>query len=148
MMNSADLREYIGFGSATTAEEVAEAVKSMSKARLAEVIGDLTPLDGQRRSVLSDSRDVTTYAAVLQNENARATLRRHLDLNLAKQVVDRANFGSKIRRLTQSLELLVRDIDEAELDERTHQAAVNLRNQARTLVAGIAARLNPDDDDD
>lgn len=147
MMNSRDLREYIGFGDATTAQDVSASVEQMDRDRLAEVLGDLTPADGQRRSVLSDSRDVTAYAAVLQNERARQTLRSYLDLSLAKQVVERANTGQKIRNLVRSVELLLRDLDDAELTEEDVDASRALYAQARTLNAGIKARVDAGDDD-
>lgn len=147
MMNSRDLREYIGFGEASTVEEVTNSVQQMDPRKLNEVIGDLTPAEGQRTSVLSDSRDVTVYAAILLNERARETLRAHRDLNLARQVVERANFGQKIRNLTRSVELLLRDIDNAEVSQDVADAARTLFAQARTLSAGIDARLKSDDDD-
>lgn len=147
MMNSSDMRDYIGFASATTAPEVHQSVENLDIEKLREVIGDLTPQDGRRTSVLSDSRDVTAYAAILQNERARETLRLHDDLTLAKQVIERANFGQKIRNLIRSVDLLVRDIDNAEISEDVHDAARTLQAQARTLSAGIQARLDADDDD-
>ena len=147
MMNSKDLRAYIGFGEATTAEEVLAAVEHMDAAKLAEVLGDLTPSDGQRSAVLADSRDVTTYAMVVNNERARETLRTYLDLGLAKQVIDRANLAQKIRNVTRTIEVLIRDIEEAEPDEELLSASRALLAQARTLNGGIRTRVEPDDDD-
>lgn len=142
MMNSADLRGYIGFGDARSAEQVDAALEGLKPRELADVIADLTPPSGQGRAVLSDSRDVTRYAAVLQNPRARETLRRFQDLNLATQVVDRASVGSKIRNLAQSVELLVRDINDADLDVSVLDASSALLSNARTLHAAVKDRLD------
>lgn len=147
MMNSSDLRAYINFGEAVSAEDVHRQVQLMDKDNLAEVLGDLQPAAGQRSAVLNDSRDVTAYAAVLQNPRAHETLRVYRDLSLAKQIIERASMEQKIRKLAKSVELMMRDIDDADISEDVVDASRTLLSQARTLHAGIKARADSDDDD-
>lgn len=147
MMNSADLRAYIGFADAQTPDEVATSVRSLNPENLAEVLGDLQPAEGQPRAVLNDSRDVTAYAAVLQNPRAHETLRTYLDLSLARQIVERASMAQKIRNTVRSVELMIRDVDDADLSDDVVDASRSLVNQARTLHAAIKARSDTDDDD-
>lgn len=145
MMNSADIRKYIGFTDARTVGEVDSAAANLNGEALAEVISDLTPLPGQRKSVLADSRDVTAYAAVLRNPRARETLRVYADLSLARQVVERASLAGKVRSLARSTDLLVQEIGLGEITHDVLDATAALASAARTLHVAARDRLTEDD---
>lgn len=109
-MNSPDLRSYIGFGNARTYEEIEAALGDLQEGRLREVLRDMTPADGSKRAVLGDSRHVTIYAQVLQNERAHEILRRYDDLGLARQVVEQASVPLRIRQVVRSIDILMQEI--------------------------------------
>src|SRR5437763_3456992 len=97
-MNSQEIRNYVGFGSARTFEEVEERLKQLDCGHLGEVIADLSPRPGKEKPVLSDSRDVTQYGLVLQNEQAHSVLRRYNDLEIARQVIISEGFPSQLEK--------------------------------------------------
>ena len=112
-MNSGDIRQYIGLGQATTYQEIEEALSRVDQNRLAEVLGDLR-IESDRRAVLGDSRDVTTYGRVLMNERAHATLRQSENLSLAKQIVEESELNIRVRKITQSVQIFVDALHRAE----------------------------------
>lgn len=144
-MNSRDLRNYIGFGSARTFEEVEGGLQGLREANLREVLRDMTPLAGSNRAVLGDSREVTIYAQVLTNERARKVLREHDDLGLARQVVDQASLPQRIRRLVQSIEVLNREVERQGAPSDARGPARELVNLSRSLLALV--ELDDIDDD-
>ena len=141
-MNSADIRAYIGLCGARTHQEIEEALKDIQGDRLAEVLGDLKSAGGRALAVLGDSRDVTAYGRVLENERARATLRKTGDLSLAKQVVEELGLEERAWRLTDSVKHFVDTLHRVEpeeipgdLREATKDLA-NVSRSARDIVRG------------
>jgi hypothetical protein len=146
LMNSSDIRQYIGFGDASSLDGINATVTNLRTDELREVVSDLTPPPGQRKAILSDSRDVTTYAAVLRHPRARTTLRTYEDLSLAQQVIERSSFADKVRALARSVQLLLQDLDSADIDSDVLDATNGLAGAARSLNAAVRDRLVDADD--
>ena len=113
-MNSADIRTYIGFGSATTYDEIEEALGRVKEKKLKEVLNDLRGDGTTRRAVLGDSRDVTVYGRALMDSRAHETLRQTNDLALAKQIVEEAGLDVRAQQLAQSIKIFVETLQRAE----------------------------------
>lgn len=139
---SKEVREYIGFGSPRTFEQVQSALERIDPERFSEVLQDLEPQNGTKQAVLSDSRDVTDYGRVLANSAARSVLRSKQDLGFARQIIDRLSIPQRLQRLAESGRVLLGEISAADLDEQTltqivrnsqelQQVAVDLRSLAR-----------------
>ena len=133
-MNSADIRRHIGLDQARTYEEIENAVNYIDGQRLAEVVEDLRSRPG-KRSVLGDSRNITTYGRVLASEHARKTLRQTNDLSLARKVVEDLDTATRAWRLVDEVKLLMDAIPGAEITdslllatEQLHQAARSVRD--------------------
>jgi hypothetical protein len=144
-MNSPDVRAHIGFGDPRTVEEIDSAVESMDLAGLAQVIGDLTPTREGGKPVLSDSRDVTIYGAVLANPRSFETLVQYRDLALAQQIVKRGEIADRLRTITKSIDLYTQDLDNYEMTEEVEIVARGLLGSARTLLAAVKDRLDGTD---
>lgn len=133
-MNSADIRRHIGLDQARTYEEIENAVNYIDGQRFAEVVEDLRNRPG-KRSVLGDSRNITTYGRVLASEHAHKTLRQTNDLSLARRVVEDVDTASRTWRLVDEVKLLMDAIPGAGITddllaatEQLHQAARSVRD--------------------
>lgn len=145
LLNSPEIKNYIGFGDPRTLEEIESALPRLDAERLAEVLGDLAPAPGAKRALLFDSRDATLYATIISNERAREVLRKHGDLALAKQTVDQALLPSRIASITNSVELILEEINRGEIDEEVAEASRSLLNATRSLNATVRVRLDDND---
>ena len=141
-MNSPDLRSYIGFGNASTFDEIEAALRSLREGPLHEVLGDMTPTAGSRRAVLGDSRDVTIYAQVLQNKRAHEILRQYDDLDLARQIVDQASVPQRIRQVVRSIDILMQEISRQGTPQDALEPARELAQLAQSLRELVNAKLN------
>lgn len=140
-MNSQDIKDYVGFGSSRAFSEVLESLSKLDCERLGEVLADLSPRPGKDKPVLSDSRDVTQYGLVLQNEQAHFILRKYNDLEIAKQIVVNQGFPSQVESIRRRLDALRDDIERG-LESTTPelQAAVeDLLRSARLLHGAVTA---------
>lgn len=146
-MNSADLRRYIGLGSPRTYDEIQAALAGLDEDRLREVFADLSAGEGRRRPVLGDSRDVTVYAQVLQHPEARAALRKYDDLELARQVVERAELPARLRRLVDSVEVVLREVQREAAPSDALPVAEELSRLARSLMVTIRDQVHGTDAD-
>jgi hypothetical protein len=140
-MNSQDIKEYVGFGSPRTFMEVLEAVSKLNCERLGEVLADLSPRPGKDKPVLSDSRDVTQYGLVLQNDQAHFVLRKYNDLEIARQVVVTQGFPSQVESLRRRLDALRDDIERSleSTSPELQVAAEDLLRSARLLHGAVTA---------
>jgi hypothetical protein len=133
-MNSPELRQHIGLDpKLTTYPEVRQGLESLDREGLAEIIGDLTPQTGGEKAVLRDSRDVTVYAAVLTNPKAHEALRRFDDLEIARQIVERAALPGRIRSLTRQLDLVREEVQRTEPESDVLEAVEALFAVARAI---------------
>jgi hypothetical protein len=144
MMNSGDLRRYIGFGTPRTYQGVVEALNDTNEARLAEVIDDLSERDG-RKAVVADSRDVTVYAQVLVNTTARQVLRETGDLRVARQVVERAGLSERLETVIRSVRVILDQVQEFGGPPDVLDAVDRLSKMVRSLSAA-AHELIADDE--
>ena len=131
-MNSADIRRHIGLGQERTYKEIENAVSDIDGQRLAEVVGDLKNRPG-RRSVLGDSRNVTTYGRVLASEHAHKTLRQTNDLSLARKIVEELDTTTRAWRLVDEVKLLMDAILDAEITDDLLAATEQLHRVARSV---------------
>lgn len=145
LMNSTDVRSFIGLNDARTVDDIDIAVTALDNEKLAEVIGDLTPSESPGKAVLRDSRDVTIYGSILVDKDARESLRQFGDLELAKQMVERTRLPEMLSRIQRSIELITRDIDRYEINNEAEALATGIYSNARTLRDVIRGRLTEDD---
>jgi len=141
-MNSREIRDYIGLGSPTTYAEIGEALRHLHADRLRDVLADLTPQEGRRRALLADSRDVTDYGRILAEERALAVLRKHEDMEVARQVIDELSLVDRVRRLTDSCRVILDQVQLA--DEIQHDlvhATDALEKVAGSLNSTVLGRL-------
>ena len=96
--------------------------------------------------MLADSRDVTKYARVLVHDQAHEVLRRHNDLRLAEQVIDRAELSLRVRRVGDSIELLIDELQREEpVEDDVVKESQRVSRLARTLREIAAAAAHEDD---
>lgn len=141
-MNAKELRQYLRLGTPRTYAEVSQALTNADQTRLAEVISDLTPSKGRRKAVLEDSRDVTVYAAVLMNEEARAVLRQYNDLDLASQVIAEAGLPARLMNIVERIDVLMNDVYRSTDPESLQAPAEALFARASTLRSAVRARVD------
>jgi hypothetical protein len=133
-MNSPELRSHVGLDpGATGYQEVTAALSALDAAGLREVVADLTPRSAGEKAVLRDSRDVTVYAAVLSDIKAHEVLRRFDDLEVARQVVERAALPGRIRSLTRQLDLVRDEVQRSDATEELLEAVAGLYASARAI---------------
>ncbi|KQQ68469.1 hypothetical protein ASF63_00165 [Microbacterium sp. Leaf320] len=145
LLNSAEVRTFIGLGDAMDYAAIQSRLTQLSRPNLKMVLDDLVPQAGTRLALLQDSRDVTTYGRVLANDAAREALIVYRDLDLAAQVADGSTLPQKLRNITKSLDLLVRNIDSFEIGSSEVEAAASLFNMARSLNVLVKDRLDGED---
>lgn len=143
--NSPDLRSYLaprGPGTIRSLDDVETLVDTLDVERLSRVLHDMVPPPGRRMPVLSDSRDVTTYARALEHDVASKILEDYGDLQLARQVLDREQLPGRVRRLETAIRAILdevqRDIEEP--PSGSVEAAKGLLAAARSLVRQLDDR--------
>ena len=147
-MNSADIRSYIGLSQVRTYWEIEQALATLNRDKLVEVLGDLESNGGRSRAVLGDSRDVTIYGRALADERAHATLRKTGDLSLARQVVEELDLEPRAQRLVKSLELFLDTLHRSETVEMSTsllRATEDLSQLARSARAIVQDRIDKHD---
>jgi len=145
-MNSPDVRHYIGLNGARSYTGVCKDIASVQRDQLQEVIGDLSPRDG-KRPILYDSRDATVYGQVLMHPVAHKILRRHGNLQVARQGVQLAALPERLRELRERVDAAREEAQQAEFTTEIGDAAEDLWRSTRTLRATIQA-LRTDEDED
>lgn len=145
LLNSAEVREFIGLSGNLDYVSVAAKLESLNYANLGVVLRDLVPDEGSRIAVLQDSREVTTYGRVIANDAAREALASYRDLSIAAQIADGSSLPSRLKRIRSSVDLLVRNIDTFEVGPNEVEAAMSLVNAVRSLNALVRDRLDSDD---
>lgn len=139
------IRRYIGFesddGEPTTYAEVRTAIKKVSVKRLVEVLRDFVPRTPGEPVIMDDSRDMSAYGAVLENDRARAVMRKRRSLDEARLLVTDEALSIKIERLARNAENLLIDVHgtlpDADLraaTEQLWQAAKALRSAANREI--------------
>ncbi|HZL19727.1 MAG TPA: hypothetical protein VFG23_18480 [Polyangia bacterium] len=139
-MNSAEIKNYIGFNGARSYPEVRKAFQNLRKKPLVEVLGDLQPRE-ELRAVLQDSRDVTDYGRILANDLAHRTLRRFGDFTVARQVISEAELPVRLKRLATQIEVITSDLGHYEVAQDVVDATDDVYKAARSLRATAQAAL-------
>lgn len=142
LMNSADLRSYIGLDGTSDYHQIGESLKALDAERLDEVLNHLTPPPGRRKAVLNDSRDVTVYAAILANPAARQVLHEYDDLQLARQIVEQASIPQRIEGLAREVRQLTQEIHRVDATVELSAATEDLSGVVGTLRAAVRARVD------
>jgi hypothetical protein len=145
-MTATDVRHYIGLNGGKRYEEVLQDIDAVERDHLKEVIDDLSPQDG-KRPVVYDSRDVTIYGQVLLHPIAHELLRRHGDLQVARQVVELAALPERLRDLRERIDTARDEAQLAEFSSDLSDAADDLWRAGRALRATVQA-LSDDDEDE
>ena len=147
LLNSPDVRSYIGLGDASTVQDVKTATDRLSKTGLGQVVGDLTPSESGTRPVFWDSRDVTVCGKVLASDRARESLVKFGDLSVARQIVERGAVIERLRNFARTIKAITQDIDSYDVDSEVEVAAQGLVSSSHTLHSAIKGRLEDDADD-
>ena len=146
LLVSKDVRKYLGFSDSTTSMRAVDAsLRKLKLSRLKEVIEDIAPPSGA--AILHDSRDVTTYGRVLLHEKARSELRRTLDLDAARQIVDREKLPIRLVKIRRQVEIAADELLElgkVKSDEKQAliegvDAIEKALGKLRTVLRGIGA---------
>jgi hypothetical protein len=144
-MTSHDVRTYVGLNGARTYEEVREETARTNGPALQEVLGDLSPSNGDR-PLLNDSRDVTVYGKVLHHDVAHDVLRRYRDLGVARQIVELAELPERIYDLGERIDVARDEAERTEYSDELGEAAEVLFASARSLRATIRALTDEDNE--
>lgn len=145
LLNSAEVRRYIGLGDAMDIEAIETGLASLNVENLSFVLRDLVPEPGARTALLQDSRDITKYGRVIANEAARSALEAFRDLNIAAEIADGSTLFQKLRTITKSVDALMRSIDTFSIGPTEVEAAASLFNSSRSLNALVKDRLDGED---
>jgi hypothetical protein len=135
-MTASDVRHYIGLNGARGYDDVREDIEAVEEGPLREVVGDLTSRKG-RPPLLRDSRLVTVYGRILQHPVAHDVLRRHEDLDVARQVVDMAELPDRLLDLRHRVDLARAEAERSEYAEDLMDAAEALFRAARSLRSTV-----------
>ncbi len=152
-MSAPLLMQHIGFtspgeGAPTSVSAVEDRLQRIDGPNLREVIGDLTPERGGK-ALLRDSRDISTYSAVLASEHAHGVLRSTNDFELAAEVVARAGVSERVSRLERQVRLIREQVELlGSVDADAVEPASRLVNASRGLQAAIVAFANELSDGD
>ena len=130
------VREYIGFGNPVSYREVKRAVQRVNTRRVVEILRDLLP-DGELPPVLDDSRDISVYADVLADTQARRVLRETRNLDAARLLVVDEGVEVAIRRLIRQIDVLSDKAAKSQIVESMKAAADELFGKAKVLRAVI-----------
>ncbi len=148
-MNSADIRTYIGVGSPTNYEDVQRCLSAIDVDKLAEVVADLSVRPDERRPLVADSRDITAYGRILNDDAALSALRKHEDFEVARQVIDRRGFPARIDSIAASISSIIDEFsvsaDEAGASELSAPVE-RLSGMVRSLRAIVRDLLDDTDD--
>lgn len=145
-MTASEVRHYIGLNGGRTYKEVLGDIESVEKEPLEEVLGDLTPPRQGQRALLSDSRDVTVYGQILAHDVAHQVLRRHRDLEVARQIVEMAALPDRIRDLGSRVDIARDEAQGAEFSDDLRDATEDLFRSARALRGTVSALEGEDGD--
>jgi hypothetical protein len=135
-MTAQDVRRYVGLDQSRTYDEVRADITSSDEEGLREVLGDLSPSNGDR-PLLNDSRDVTTYGKILYHEVAHDVMRRYHDLEIARQIVELAELPERIHDLSDRVDVARDEAQRADYSDDLMEAAEALFSSARSLRATV-----------
>jgi hypothetical protein len=134
--DSPGIRRFIGFegsdGEPTSYAEVRAAFRRVALPRLIEVLNDFIPYNGAP-PVMDDSRDMSVYAAVLENSRARDVMRKRRSLDEARVLVTDESLAVKIQRMARNAENLLIDVHNTVPNEELREVCDQLWSAAKAL---------------
>lgn len=139
-LNSATIREYIGFGKPRTHSDILAALNELDSDRLSEIIGDLSPPKDGGKPLISDSRSITDYGKVLLSKPARSFLREYGDLEAAVQVIRIEDLPKRIQDLSFKLKALVDEVIDAPYSEDLGEAVHSLWREVRKMRTEVTSK--------
>lgn len=132
-LNVPGIREHIGYDAPPDYYQIGAALNRMSSDHLAEVIDDLTPRGG-RDALVDDSRDVSRYGRILQNEKAFRILRKRRNFELAYEVVEQMALPERIRTEKDRCDIIHTEVQALEpIDGPTISAIEDLYGVVRSM---------------
>lgn len=149
LLGTANVPSYVGVDVAQGSDyaTVRDRASQLIPERVEEVLNDLIPQPGEKRAVLRDSRSATAYSEVLGNERALAVLREYNNLTLAIQVVEQGQLAERVIEITESVEVLTREVPRMEQPEDEElSAAKELVARARALLGVVRSQMDEDDE--
>ncbi|MGM0578377.1 MAG: ParB N-terminal domain-containing protein [Myxococcota bacterium] len=147
LMNSATVKEYIGFGSPRSYSEIQDALHRLDGDRLKQVIKDLSPPAHRQSALVSDSRDITKYGKVLTHPRALDVLRETRNLEAAYQVVHVTDLPTRIGRIAASLEAMEEQVQDAPWSDELHHAVEDLYRASRSMKSELTMKRSDGDAD-
>ncbi len=140
LLNSATVRDYIGFGRPGTYAEIHAALGAIDENNIRTVITDLTPQRGRQRALVSDSRQITDYGKVLAHPGALRVLRDYGSLDAAMQVVRTEDLAERIEKIAAILSALVDEVIDAEWSDDLEGAVGAAYREVRKMQTEIASK--------
>lgn len=148
-MNSPEIKDYIGLDNPKEYDELIQQLGFIDDSRLQEVIRDLSKRSDGRGAIVNDSRLVTSYGRVLNNEKARQALREHENLPLAVQILSNQGYADRISIVANQVLILVDELSSEDIDIETateaSRPARKLFGSARTLNATLSDIVKHED---
>ena len=147
-MNSQNIREYINIGTPRDYQSIQESLIQLDADKLREIIGDLSIRRDGRQAIVNDSRLVTDYGRILQNEIALHALRTHEDISIALRIVEQQSIPSRIENISNQIGTLIDEVARG-IDLQTalesKAPAERMLGYSRSLSASISSLLESDD---
>jgi hypothetical protein len=135
-MTASDVRRYIGLNSARSYDEVKHDISRLPEPPLREVVEDLSSRGGTP-PLVRDSRQVTVYGQILQDEHAREVLRAQRNFEIARQIVEMAELPVRIDDLRARVLLARDEAERATWSSELLEAADLLFRAARSLKRAV-----------
>jgi hypothetical protein len=132
-VESPKIRGYIGIGDLREYGEMVAAIPKLRKGVVLEVLGDIAPPPGEK-TVVGDSRNITRYADVLADVDARKVLRNGGDLAEAHERLAPVSLLARVQRSTALIRRIRDELEKRDgLDPELREALRELRNVVKTL---------------
>ncbi len=140
ILNSPDIRKYIGLGDTREYGEIKPALKGLNSVNLKRVVSDWTPPEDRKKAVVEDSRDITDYGRILQHPKAAAVLARYGDFAIARQIVDEADLPKRLEKIANQCQVILQEVQGTAGSKELVAAAEQLLNVVRAIF-GAAKEL-------
>lgn len=137
LLNNQAIFGYIGFQPASkTYHEINSAFSDLDKDMLLLLMSDLCPRENEG-PLLSDSRQASSYAAIIQNADALSILRQTGDFESALMIAQGSSVLVRLRKVQMLLETVDNDLDNGISIE---EESLELCKKLRRVLAGIEAK--------
>ncbi len=150
LLGTANVSKYVGIRpAANTYSEVSSSTDGIDVNRLREVLQDLTPVEGSKRALLHDSRDVTDYSAVLANPSALEVMRQYGRLDIAAEAANGSDFDNRVQRILEMVQVATQEVlSGVTVTPESARITAELAKSARGLNVLVQAEVSDDDGGD